>query len=66
MGCATVGSGILISASVLPPLALKTVRRLLGLVSACVSMFLGDHRREVGDYSNQACGRMNQRMHESG
>ena len=66
MGCVVNGSVTITWASVLSPLSLGTVRRLLGLVSACVSMFLGDHWKEVGDQSNQACGRMNLRTHESG
>lgn len=66
MGCVTDGSANIASASVLSSLSLRTVRRLVGLVSACVSMFLGDHWKEVGDQSNQACGRMNLRTHESG
>ena len=45
----TSGSVIIMSASVLPPLSFMVVRRLFGLVSSCVSMFLGDHWKEVGD-----------------
>ena len=49
MGCVIDGSANIASASVLSSLSLKTVRRLVGLVSACVSMFLGDHWKEGGD-----------------
>ena len=49
MGCVTDGSAIIASASVLSSLSLVNARRLVGLVSACVSMFLGDHWKEVGD-----------------